>query len=98
MDKVQMKYEELEQIATRLAEWSSRTQAAGQKFRQQFQVLQGGGWIGRGFDKFADESESLLLPAVQKLEDALEQVSNIIRQSVERMQQAEEEARGRFNF
>jgi WXG100 family type VII secretion target len=98
MDKVQMKYEELEQIATRLAEWSSRTQAAAQKWRQQFQVLQGGGWIGRGFDKFADESESELMPAMKKLDDVLDQVANIIRQSVERMQQAEEEARGRFNF
>lgn len=96
MDKVQMKYEELEQIAARIAEWSSRTDESLQKLNQQYQVLEGGGWIGRGFDQFRDELTGPVFTAMKKLSDVLDNLSNAVRQASDRMQQAEQEAAARF--
>jgi WXG100 family type VII secretion target len=96
MDKVQMKYEELEQIAARIAEWSSRTEEMLQKLNQQYQVLEGGGWIGRGFDKFSDELTGPVFTSVKKLAEVLDNLSNVVRQASDKMQQAEQEAAGRF--
>lgn len=96
MDKVQMKYEELEQIAARISEWSNRTGDATQKLNQQYQVLEGGGWVGRGFDKFSNELTGPVFTAMNKLQQVLEQLSNTVRQAGERMQQAEQEAASRF--
>lgn len=98
MDKVQMKYEELDQIAARIAEWSSRTDDTLQKLNQQYQVLEGGGWIGRGFDKFSDELTGPVFTAVKKLSDVLDQLANVIRQASDRMQEAEQECAGRFRI
>lgn len=98
MDKVQMKYEELEQIAARLAEWSGRTSDATAKLNQQYSVLEGGGWIGRGFDKFSDELTGPVFTAMGKLENILEECSNVVRQAAERMRQAEQEAANRFRI
>jgi WXG100 family type VII secretion target len=96
MDKVQMKYEELEQIAARIAEWSGRTTDTLNKLNQQYGVLEGGGWIGRGFDKFSNELTGPVFTSLNKLSDVLENLSNVVRQAGERMQQAEQEAAARF--
>lgn len=96
MDKVQMKYEELEQIAARIAEWSGRTTDTLNKLNQQYQVLEGGGWVGRGFDKFSNELTGPVFKAMTKLSDVLENLSNVVRQASERMQQAEQECAARF--
>jgi WXG100 family type VII secretion target len=96
MDKVQMKYEELEQIAARIAEWSSRTGDTLQKLNQQYQILEGGGWIGRGFDKFADELTGPVFTAMGKLAEVLDNLSNVVRQASDKMQEAEQDAASRF--
>lgn len=98
MDKVQMKYEELEQIAARISEWAGRTGDMTVKLNQQYQVLEGGGWIGRGFDKFADELTGPVFTSMNKLQEVLENLSNVVRQAGERMQQAEQEAASRFRI
>ncbi|MBK9123084.1 MAG: WXG100 family type VII secretion target [Chloroflexi bacterium] len=98
MDKVQYRYEDLERISHQFGEMHSQINDGVFKFIRQYEVLEGGGWVGRGFDKFSDEVRSELMPAMRKLSDVLEQLAGITRQAGERMQQAEEEARGRFNF
>jgi WXG100 family type VII secretion target len=66
------------------------------KLEQQYQVLEGGGWIGRGFDKFADELTGPVFTSVKKLADVLENLAGVVRQASDRMQEAEQEAAGRF--
>lgn len=96
MDKVQIKYEEMEQIAARLSEWAGRVNDSLQKLNQQYQVLEGGGWIGRGFDKFSNELTGPVFASMNKLQNVLDSLSNAVRQAGDRMQSAEQEAASRF--
>lgn len=66
------------------------------KLRSQVDVLQGGGWIGRGSDAFYNEMGDSVLPAVQKLQDALESAAKTLRQAADRLKSAEQEASARF--
>lgn len=95
-NKVQAKYDELDQLAGRLADGSVRVNDMITKLRGQLSVLQGGGWVGRGSDSFFNEMEDLMLPAMQKLEEALETASKTMRQAADRFKSAEQEASSRF--
>lgn len=95
-NKLQAKYDELDQISGRLSESASRVNEMAGKLRGQLEVLQGGGWIGRGSDSFYNEMGDTVLPAVQKLEDALETASKTLRQAADRLKSAEQEASSRF--
>ncbi|MBK9123085.1 MAG: WXG100 family type VII secretion target [Chloroflexi bacterium] len=96
MEKVQFRYEDIERIAHQFADMHQRVVECAVKLGQQFQVLENGGWIGRGFDQFEAEVKDEIAPALRRLSDVLNEVSNAVRQAGERMQQAEEEARGEF--
>lgn len=98
MEKVQYRYEDIERIAHQFAEMRERVVECAVKLGQQFQVLENGGWVGRGFDQFAAEIKEEVAPALRRLADVLEQLADVTRQASERMQQAEEEARRRFNI
>lgn len=95
-NKVQAKYDELDQMSGRLSEAANRVNEMAGKLRSQMDVLQGGGWIGRGSDAFYNEMGDTMLPAVQKLEDALESASKTLRQAADRLKSAEQEASARF--
>jgi len=95
-NKIQAKYDELDQMSGRLSDGASRVSAMAAKLRSQVDVLQGGGWIGRGSDAFYNEMGDSVLPAVQKLEDALESASKTLRQAADRLKSAEQEASARF--
>lgn len=96
MEKVQYRYEDIERIAHQFSEMRQRVAECAVKISQQFQVLESGGWVGRGFDQFEAEIRQEIAPAMRRLADVLDEVSNGVRQAGERMQQAEEEARGKF--
>ncbi len=98
MEKVQFRYGDIERIAHQFAEMRQRVVECAVKLGQQYQVLESGGWIGRGFDTFAAEIKGEVVPALRRFADVLEQLAEVTRQASERMQQAEEEARSRFNF
>lgn len=95
-NKIQAKYDELDQISSRLSDGSSRVSDMAAKLRSQVDVLQGGGWIGRGSDAFYNEMGDSVLPAVQKLQDALESAAKTLRQAADRLKSAEQEASARF--
>ena len=95
-NKLQAKYDELDQLSGRLADGATRVSAMAAKLRSQIDVLQGGGWIGRGSDAFYNEMGDSVLPAVQKLEDALESAGKTLRQAADRLKSAEQEASARF--
>jgi WXG100 family type VII secretion target len=95
-NKVQVKYDEMDQLSKRLADGSVRVSNLTAKLRSQLDVLQGGGWVGRGSDAFFNEMNDLMLPSMKKLEDALEAASRAMRQAADRFKTAEQEASSRF--
>jgi WXG100 family type VII secretion target len=59
--------------------------------------LHGGEWIGKGADKFFSEMHSDILPALNRLVQALNTASQTTRQIAEIFNSAEEETQGYFN-
>ncbi len=94
-DEVKADYEQLEQVATRFANQSHEIQQMLQQVRNQMHKLQSD-WIGRGSHAFFSEMEGKVLPAVQRLQHALEEGNRVTKDIVQTMQQADEEASSPF--
>ena len=74
---------------------SAQAQATEQmlgKVRSSMSNLENGGWIGRGSDAFFGEMHDEVLPAVERLRQALEEANRVTNQISQVMKQAEEEA------
>jgi WXG100 family type VII secretion target len=95
-DKVQADYQQLEQLAGKFSAQSQIVQSMLQKVNSHFSDLAGGGWIGRGSEAFISEMNGEVLPATQRLIDALEEGQQVTRQIIQIMRQAEQEASSRF--
>jgi WXG100 family type VII secretion target len=67
-----------------------------QKVKGSMEPLQSGGWIGRAADAFFDEMNSEVLPATDRLQKVLDQASQVTKQIVQTVRQAEDEASSLF--
>lgn len=85
-------HDALSKIAQNFARESANTQRSLRKMKQSMDTLQGGDWIGKGATAFYKEMESDVLPAVQRLQSALERSDQVTRQISSILQEAEEEA------
>jgi len=97
-DKVQADYEQLGQVSSQFANQSQVIQELLQKVRSSVQQLEDGGWIGRGADSFFSEMQSVVFPAIQRLESSLNDASSTTKQIAQNMQQAEQDAQSLFTF
>jgi len=59
--------------------------------------LHGSEWVGKGADQFFNEMKSDVLPAVQRLAEALGAAGEAAQKIVEIFNSADEETRGYFN-
>jgi len=94
-DEVRADYDQLEQVASRFANQSQEVQQSLQQVRNSMNKLQDD-WIGRGSEAFFSEMEGEVLPATNRLQQALEEASRVTKEIVQIMQQAEEEASSPF--
>lgn len=97
-DKVQADYEQLDQVSGQFSNQSQVIQDLIQKVRSSVQQLEDGGWIGRGADSFFSEMQSVVFPAMQRLESSLNDASGTTKQIAQNMQQAEQDAQSLFSF
>jgi WXG100 family type VII secretion target len=95
-DEIQANYGELEQISTQFNNQAQSIQDLQQKVRGSYAKLADKGWIGAGANAFFDEMESLILPAQARLQDALEQASQVTTTIAESVKQAEQDASSLF--
>lgn len=91
-DEIRADYDQLEQVASKFDNQSHAIQEMLQKIRSAMAKLEHGGWMGEGANAFFSEMHSLVLPAVQRLEKALENGSHATKEIVQHMRQAEDEA------
>lgn len=94
-DEIKADYEQLEQVASRFSNQANTVQEVQQSIRSSMQNLEDG-WIGRGSTAFFAEMQGEILPAIQRLQDALEEASQVTKAIVQTMQQADEEASSPF--
>lgn len=95
-DVIRIDYEALQQVAEKFAQHSEAIEMMLTAVRGAMNPLEGGGWIGKGSDAFFNEMNSDILPAVQRLAEALGEANRVSNQIVDFMQQADEEASASF--
>jgi WXG100 family type VII secretion target len=94
-DEVKADYEQLEQVANKFSNQSEEIQQMLQLVKNNMDKLEPD-WIGRGSEAFFSEMQGEILPAVARLQQALEEANRVTKEVVETMQQAEEEASSPF--
>jgi WXG100 family type VII secretion target len=91
-DEIRADYDRLEKVASQFANQSQEIQQMLQKIRGSMDPLENGGWIGRGSDAFFSEMQSEVLPATERLQQAMDEANRVTNQIVQTIRHAEEEA------
>jgi WXG100 family type VII secretion target len=94
-DTIQAEYDQLEQVASRFMNQSQAIQQMLQQVRSSMSNLEGE-WIGEGSESFFSEMEDEVMPASQRLQQALEEAGQVTKKIVEIVKQGEDEASSRF--
>jgi WXG100 family type VII secretion target len=91
-DKVQVDYEELDSVAARFTRLASDADMLRLTVRRHVAALEEEGWQGQGATDFYAEMEEVILPAMGRLTEALEEAGNASQRIQPRMRAAEEAA------
>jgi WXG100 family type VII secretion target len=95
-DEIRADYDKLGHVASTFDKQSHEINEMIRKVKADFEKLEHGGWIGMGADAFFQEMHSIVLPASQRLENALKTGSQVTKEIVNRVRQGEEEASSPF--
>lgn len=95
-DEIRADYEQLEQVANKFAQQEQAIQQMLQRVRASMSKLENGGWIGRGSQAFFSEMNGKVVPASQRLHQALGEANRGVKDIVKTVQQAEDEASAVF--
>jgi WXG100 family type VII secretion target len=91
-EEIRADYEQLETIAGQFAKQAQAIQQMLQKVQKSMDELENDGWIGRGSDAFFAEMQGEVLPASNRLHDALEEANRVTKEIIQTVQEAEDEA------
>jgi WXG100 family type VII secretion target len=91
-NKIQIRYEELEDIAHKVGKSADRVDDLITKARLCLSMLDDGAWIGRGSDKYRAEMEGRAVPALKKLLGVLLDLRYNMIRAGDRFRDAEETA------
>jgi WXG100 family type VII secretion target len=95
-EQVQVNYEALQQIENKFVQLANEVQDVAAKIKTREAALRGGGWIGRGSDAFYSEMDDLVMPAVGRLGQALEEGGQALNRIARIFAESEDEARSGF--
>lgn len=95
-DKVQYKYQELEQAAARLEQLADEASQALRDVRGRLEALTSGGWRGQAADAHFAKAEEELLPKLQRLAGAYERGAQAMREASGIMREVDEAGRDIF--
>ena len=94
--KIQADYPQLEKAAETFGKEADQTKQLIQRVRQSVDALQGGGWIGVGADKFYNEMDEIVFPAIDRMMNALNDANSATKRIADAFRKAEDEACGLF--
>lgn len=94
-DEVKVNPDELADVQREFQNQSQSIQEMLQRTRKSMEALEPD-WIGLGSDAFFEEMQGEVLPAVQRLQQALEQAGMVTGEILNIFQQADEEASSPF--
>ena len=94
-DTIQVNYEALAEMASAVRQQAESVEALLRKVSAQTDVVESS-WVGEGAKAYQTEAREVLLPAMERLYQGLEQAGVTITQISDRMRAAEEEAAALF--
>lgn len=97
-DKTELNGEQLQNIAKKFQSEADELNNLLSQTRSKVDSLHGSGWIGRGADEFNNEMQSLMLPAFQRLVEALHNASEKVNAILKIYDNAQSEAQGHYKF
>jgi WXG100 family type VII secretion target len=92
-EKIQVKYEELDQLISQIHEQADQSRRVFKKVQSQTTAL-ATSWQGEGADRFQREMEDMVLPAIKRLSISLETAEDTLGRVKEVFLEAEQEAVG----
>jgi WXG100 family type VII secretion target len=91
-NKIQLNYEEIFGVRDRFSRQADVINTMMQNISSKLDVLQNGGWIGRGAEAFFQEMQNDVLPGVRRLQGALAQASSELQRMSDHAREIEEAA------
>lgn len=95
-EKIEANYEQLNQIAKNFTQEADAIEQMLGEINACVDSLESGGWIGRGANSFYAEMHDEVLPAVQRLREALEEAARTTGEIAKTFREAEETASAKF--
>jgi WXG100 family type VII secretion target len=95
-DQIRANYEVLNEMENRFARLANEVQDMAGKIKARETALRQGGWIGRGSDAFYNEMDDLVMPAIGRLGNALQEGGQALNRVARLLSEAEEEGQGGF--
>lgn len=95
-DEIRADYDRLEQVAAKFGSESQAIQQMLQNVKGSMDPLENGGWVGRGSEAFFSEMNSEVLPASERLRQALDEANSVTKRIIQVVKQAEDEASSPF--
>jgi WXG100 family type VII secretion target len=96
-DRVRGNHDELKQISSMFSQEAENTQKSLQDLKSRMETLRGGDWKGKAATQFYKEMDSALMPAMSRLNKALQQGSKVTKDVANKLRQAEQEASACLN-
>lgn len=94
--KIQADYPELDKASQTFSKEADQTKQLFQQMRQQVDALASAGWIGVGGQKFNNEMEEIVFPAMDRMMNALNDAASATKRIADAFRKAEDEACGLF--
>ena len=96
--EVQIEYEQMSQISSQAGELEEQVRQIFQRVQGNIQNCRSDNWVGDHANQFYQRMDNEVMPGVQRLSQALGEMSNVVQQIIKIMESAEEEAQGCFTF
>jgi len=96
-DVTRVDYDQLKEIAGRFSNQANLYEGLTRQTRGYVDELHNNGWIGRGSDAFFSEMQDLVIPAMERLRQALEEAGQMTNVIAEIFGAAEQDAQGNFS-
>ena len=93
---VQVNYDEMQAIIKLLQQEEEELKALLQQTKGKVESLHGNQWVGQGADKFFNEMEGTVLPAMGRMVNALDVAGNVAKQVINTIHSADEGTKGFF--
>ena len=94
-DEIRADYPQLQQVSTTFSRQATAINQMRQQVKKSMSSLQGN-WVGKGSDAFFNEMSDKVLPAADRLYQALQEAAKVTKQMAQTVQQAEEDAAAPF--